>query len=90
VHQNTPSTDGVILGVGLVFFIGPGRDHVLEVRDGAWATTAEVFESATVVKTVLEEVDDFFVRDIDYCGALVKETLHVLAEGLALFLLYHG
>jgi hypothetical protein len=58
--------------------------------DGAWAATAEVFESATVVKTVLEEVDDFFVRDIDYCGALVEEAEHVLAKGLALFLLHHG
>jgi hypothetical protein len=36
------------------------------VGDGAWAATAEVFESVMVVKTVLEEVDDFFVRDIDY------------------------
>jgi hypothetical protein len=78
------ATDGVVLG------IGPGSDHVLEVGDGAWAATAEVFESATVVETVLEEVDDFFVRDIDYCGALVKETPHVLAKGLALFLLHHG
>jgi hypothetical protein len=52
--------------------------------------TAEVFESATVVETVLEEVDDFFVRDIDYCGALVEETPHVLAKGLALFLLHHS
>jgi hypothetical protein len=43
------------------------QDHVLEVGDGAWAATAEVFESVMVVKTVLEEVDDFFVRDIDYC-----------------------
>jgi hypothetical protein len=43
------------------------------VGDGAWAASAEVFESAMVVETVLEEVDDFFVRDIDYCGALGKE-----------------
>jgi hypothetical protein len=43
-----------------------------------------------MVKTILEEVDDFFVRDIDYCGALVKEAAHVLAKGLALFLLHHG
>jgi hypothetical protein len=28
-------TDGVVLGVGLVFFISPGGDHVLEVGDGA-------------------------------------------------------
>jgi hypothetical protein len=34
-----------------------------------------------VVKTVLEEVDDFFVRDIDYSGALVEEVAHVLAKG---------
>jgi hypothetical protein len=39
------------------------------VGDGAWAAMAEVFEGATVVETVLEEVDDFFVRDIDYDGA---------------------
>jgi hypothetical protein len=43
-----------------------------------------------VVETVLEEVDDFFVGDIDYCGALVEEATHVLAKGHALFLLHHG
>jgi hypothetical protein len=84
------ATDGIVLGVGLVFFISLGRDHVLEVGDGAWAASTEVFKGATVIETVLEEVDDFFVRDIDYCGALVKETPHVLAEGLALFLLHHS
>jgi hypothetical protein len=68
------ATDGVILGVGLVFFISPGGDHVLEVGDGAWAAMAEVLEGATVVETVLEEVDDFFVRDIDYGGVLVEEA----------------
>jgi hypothetical protein len=84
------AVDGVILGVGLVFFISPGRDHVLEVGDGAWAATAEVFEGTTVVETVLEEVDDFIVRDIDYCGSLVEEAPHVLAKGLVLFLLHHS
>jgi hypothetical protein len=84
------AADGVVIGVGLVFFISLGRDHVLEVGDGAWAATAEVFESATVVETVLEEVDDFFVRDIDYSGALVEEAPHVLAKSLALFLLHHS
>jgi hypothetical protein len=83
------ATDGVVLGVGLVFFISLGGDHVLEMGDGAGAVSTEVFEGATVVKTVLEEVDDFFVRDIDYCGALVEEAPHVLAKGLALFLLHH-
>jgi hypothetical protein len=83
------AADSVVLGVGLVFFVGLERD-VLEVGDGAWAATAEVFESATVVETVLEEVDDFFVRDIDYCGALVEEEPHVLAKGLALYLLHHS
>jgi hypothetical protein len=39
----------------------------------------EVFEGATVVETVLEEVDDLFVGDIDYSGALVEEVSHVLA-----------
>jgi hypothetical protein len=43
-----------------------------------------------VVETILEEVDEFFVRDIDYCGTLVEEAPHVLAKGLALFLLHHG
>jgi hypothetical protein len=37
----------------------------------------------------LEKVDDLFVRDIDYGCALVKETPHVLAKGLILFLLHH-
>jgi hypothetical protein len=32
-----------------------------------------------MVETVLEEVDDLLVRDIDYGGALVKEASHVLA-----------
>jgi hypothetical protein len=84
------ATDGIVLGVGLVFFISLGRDHVLEVGDGAWAASTEVFKGVMVVETVLEEVDDFFVRDIDYYGTLVKETPHVLANGLALFLLHHG
>jgi hypothetical protein len=84
------ATNGVVLGVGLVFFISPGGDHVLEVGDGAWPVKAEVFKGATVVETILEEVDDFFVRDIDYCGALVEEATHVLAKGLALFLLHHS
>jgi hypothetical protein len=43
-----------------------------------------------VVETVLEEDDDLLVGDVDYGGALVKEAPHVLAKGLALFLLHHG
>jgi hypothetical protein len=43
-----------------------------------------------VVEAILEEVDDFLVRDIDYGGALVEEAAHVLAKGLALFLLHHS
>jgi hypothetical protein len=50
----------------------------------------EVFEGATVVEAVLEEVDDLLVGDVDYCGALVEKAAHVLAEGLALFLLHHS
>jgi hypothetical protein len=83
------ATDGIVLGVSLVFFISLGGDHVLEVGDGARAATTEVFEGATVVETVLEEVDDLFVRDIDYGGAFVEKAPHVLAKGLALFLLHH-
>jgi hypothetical protein len=83
------ATDGIVLGISLVFFISLGGDHVLEVGDGAWAVTTEVFEGATMVETVLEEVDDLLVRDIDYGGALVEEAPHVLAKGLTLFLLYH-
>jgi hypothetical protein len=83
------ATDGIVLGVSLVFFISAGGDNVLEVGDGARAVTAEVFEGATMVESVLEEVDDLLVRDINYGGALVKETSHVLAKGLALFLLHH-
>jgi hypothetical protein len=49
----------------------------------------EVFEGATVVETVLEEVDDLLVSDVDYGGALVEEAPHVLAKGLALILLHH-
>jgi hypothetical protein len=52
--------------------------------------TTEVFKGATVVVTVLEQVDDFLVGDIDYSGALVEKALHVLAQSFALFLLHHG
>jgi hypothetical protein len=52
--------------------------------------STEVFEGAMVVETILEKVDDFLVGDIDYIGALVEKALHVLAQGLALFLFYHG
>jgi hypothetical protein len=84
------ATDGIVLGVGFVFFIRPGGDHILEMSDGPGAASAEVFEGATVVETVLEEVDDLLVGDIDYSGALVEEVPHVLANGLALFLLHHS
>jgi hypothetical protein len=84
------ATDGIVLGVGFVFFIRPGRDHVLEVGDGLGVAATEVFEGATVVEAVLEEVDDLLVGDIDYGGALVEEATHVLAEGLSLFLLHHS
>jgi hypothetical protein len=83
------ATDGVVLGVSLVFFISLGGDHVLEVGDGARAATTEVFKGATVIETVLEEVEDLLVGDVDYGGALVEEASHVLAKGLALFLLHH-
>jgi hypothetical protein len=83
------ATDGIVLGASLVFFISPGGDHVFEVGDGAWAATTEVFEGAVMVETILEEVDYLLVRDIDYGGALVEEAPHVLAKGLALFLLHH-
>jgi hypothetical protein len=43
-----------------------------------------------MVEAVLEEVDDLLVGDVDYGSALVEEAAHVLAEGLALFLLDHG
>jgi hypothetical protein len=43
-----------------------------------------------VVETVLEKVHDFLVGDIGYSGALVEKAPHVLAQGLALFLLHHG
>jgi hypothetical protein len=42
-----------------------------------------------VVETVLVEVDDILVGDVDYGGALVEEAPHVLTKGLALFLLHH-
>jgi hypothetical protein len=83
------STDGIVLGVGLVFFISLGGDHVLELGDGARAATTEVFKCVMVVETVLEEVDDLLVSDVDYGGMPVEEAPHVLAKGLALFLLHH-
>jgi hypothetical protein len=84
------ATNGVVLGIGLVFFIRLGRDHVLEVGDGPGAATTEVFEGAAVIEAVLEEVDDHLVGDVDDGGVLVEKAAHVLAEGLALFLLDHG
>jgi hypothetical protein len=73
------STDGVVLGVSLVFFVSSGGDHVLEVGVGARAAATEFFKGATVVETVLEQVDDLLVGDVDYGGALVEEAPHVLA-----------
>jgi hypothetical protein len=84
------ATDGIVLGVGFVFFIRLGRNHVLEVGDGLGATATEVFKGVAMVMAVLKEVDDLLVGDVDYCGVLVEEAAHVLAEGLALFLLDHG
>jgi hypothetical protein len=84
------ATDSIVLGIGFVFFIHPGRDHVLEVGDGLGAAVTEVFEGAAVVEPVLEEVNDLLVGDIYYSGALVEEAAHVLAEGLALLLLHHS
>jgi hypothetical protein len=84
------STDGIVLGVRFVFFIRLGRDHVLEMGDGLGAAATEVFEGATLVEAVLEEVDDLLVGDVDYIGALVEEAAHVFAEVLALFLLLHS
>jgi hypothetical protein len=53
-------------------------------------TATEVFKGAVVLEAVLEEVNDLLVGDVDYGGALVEEAAHVLAEGLALFLLVKG
>jgi hypothetical protein len=36
----------------------------------------------TVIETILEEVDDLLVGDVDYGGALVEEAPHVLAKVL--------
>jgi hypothetical protein len=84
------ASDGIVLGIGFVFFIGLGRNHILEMGDGPGAAWTEVFEGVTMVETILEEVDDLLVDDVDYGGALVEEAPHVLAEGLALFLLHHS
>jgi hypothetical protein len=84
------ATDGIVLGIGFVFFIRLGGDHILEMGDGPGAASTEVFEGATVVEAVLEEVDDLLVGDVDYGGVLVEEAPHVLAKGLALFLLHHS
>jgi hypothetical protein len=69
------ATNGVLLGVSLVFFISPGGDHVLKMGDGAQTASNEVL----VVETIMEEVDDLLVGDVDYGGALVEEASHVLA-----------
>jgi hypothetical protein len=58
--------------------------------DGLGTATTEVFEGAAVVEAVLEKFEDLLVGDIDHGSALVEEAAHVLAEGLALFLLDHS
>jgi hypothetical protein len=68
------ATDGVVLRWLCLL-------HQPKMGDGAGAASTEVFEGATVVKTVLEKVDDLLVGDVDYGGALVEETPHVLAKG---------
>jgi hypothetical protein len=73
------AANSIVLGVRLVFFVGPLSDHVFELCDGARAAATEVFEGATVMETILEEVDDLLVGNIDYLGALVEEVPHVLA-----------
>jgi hypothetical protein len=83
------ATDGIVLGVGFVFFVCPRGDQILEMSDGPGAASTEVFEGATVVETVLEEIYDLFVGDVDYGGALVEEAPHLVAKGLTLFLLHH-
>jgi hypothetical protein len=45
------ATNGVVLGVSVVFFISRRGDHILEVGDGARAAVTEVFKGATVVET---------------------------------------
>jgi hypothetical protein len=50
------------------------------VGDGARAAMTEVFEGATVVETVFNEVDDL-VRDINYGGALVEKSVACTCEG---------
>jgi hypothetical protein len=72
------AADGVVLGIGLVFFISLGSDHILQVGDGAGAASTEVFEGATVVETVQEEVDDLLVGDVDYGSALVKKAARLV------------
>jgi hypothetical protein len=73
------AANGIVLGVFLVFFVGPSSDHVLELSDGTRAAATEVFEGAAVVETVLEKVDDFLVGDINYRSAPVEKASHVLA-----------
>jgi hypothetical protein len=58
--------------------------------DGPGAASTEVFEGATVVETVLEEVDALLVGDVNYGGVLVEEAPHVHAESLSFFLLDHS
>jgi hypothetical protein len=47
--------------------------------NGTQTVVTEVFEGAMVVDPILEEVDDFFVSDVDYSSTLVKKASHVLA-----------
>jgi hypothetical protein len=44
----------------------------------------EVFEGATVIEPILEEVDDFFVGDVNYGRTLVEEALSGTALGVPL------
>jgi hypothetical protein len=48
--------------------------EVFELGYRTRAASTEVFKGATMVETVLEEVDDLLVGDVDYCSAFVKES----------------
>jgi hypothetical protein len=77
----------VVLGVRLVLFVSPWRDHVLELGDRTRAAVTEVFEGATVVESVLEEVDDLLVGDVDYGRALAGDLVLQL-NGIVLVVLW--
>ena len=80
----------LVSSASFVFLVGPRLNHVLQLGDSSRACATEVDVGALVKDTFLEGINDFPIGDIHNVGALVEESMHAIAEGLALLLLDLG